>query len=108
MDKWCTSFIYKVYSINFNQTVFGEAFYLISSYGYIVLVVAVIILISGTIKRSGFFSKQTMLIFLGILVPLSGNLLGVFKIIETSIYVTPILFVILALCFSIAILNSKH
>lgn len=98
---------YKVYSINFNQTVFGEAFYLISSYGYIVLVVAVIILISGTIKRSGFFSKQTMLIFLGILVPLSGNLLGVFKIIETSIYVTPILFVILALCFSIAIFKFK-
>lgn len=98
---------YKVYSINFNQTIFGEAFYLISAYAYIVLIVGVTILISGTIKRSGFFSKQTMMIFLGILVPLAGNVLGVLKIIEMSIYVTPILFVILAICFSIAIFKFK-
>ena len=60
-----------------------------------------------SIKNSGFFSKQSLLIVLGVSVPVVVNILGTFKIIPMSIYVTPITFTITIICCAIAIFKFQ-
>ncbi|MEG0872992.1 MAG: histidine kinase N-terminal 7TM domain-containing protein [Clostridia bacterium] len=98
---------YKVYSINFSESEFGIFFYITTFFCYITLLIDMIILFVATIRRSGFFSKQSILIVLGILVPLIGNLLGVIQIVPMNIYMTPILFSVTSICFSLAIFKYK-
>lgn len=98
---------YVVYSTEFSTTQYGILFYFSSIYGYLILLVDVIILSIATIKRSGFFSIQFLLILLGILIPLTGNLLGVLNLIPSTIYVTPILFLATSICFALAIFKYK-
>lgn len=98
---------YVVYSTKFDQTQYGILFYFASAYGYLIMVADMVILSIATIKRSGFFSKQFMLILLGILVPLVGNVLGLLNIIHSTIYVTPILFLVTSICFALAIFKYK-
>lgn len=98
---------YEKYSVDFNSTTFGIAFNFISIYHYAILAIAMTILVYGNIKRSGFFSVQTMFLLIGILFPLILNLSGVLKIFETNIYLTPISFVIMVICFYVAIFKLK-
>lgn len=71
------------------------------------LIYSFIVLIRVAIKKSGFLSWQTGLIILGALAPIIPNLLGSIKVIPMTIYVTPIMFIITAICFYIAIIKLK-
>lgn len=95
---------YKVYSTNFNSTVYGVYFYSIHTiYSYALIGISAIMLMRCSVKNSTFFSKQSVLIFIGVLVPLVINVLGTFNIVNMSIYVTPISFAFTILCFALAI-----
>ncbi|MBO5413149.1 MAG: hypothetical protein J6A29_02415 [Clostridia bacterium] len=96
---------YKVYSTDFTQTVYGPYFYVSTIYTYSLYVISLVYLMLFSIKNSGFFSKQAMLIFIGCLIPLLTNCLGLFGIISMSIYVTPITFAIAILFIAFAILK---
>lgn len=98
---------YAYYSVNMNEAQFGAYFPIHSVYTYAILIIAIIIMVRASIKNSGFFSKQTALIVLGCLIPLVTNLLGTLKIIPMTIYVTPIMFVGTAICFTLAIIKYK-
>ena len=58
-----------------------------------------------SVKNSGFFSRQAILILVGTLVPIVANVLGTFSIVPMSIYVTPVTFTVLVICYSFAILR---
>ena len=94
---------YKVYSIEFSETVYGPMFIVHSIYAYATIFVATIIFIFTSMKKSGFFSKQTALIVFGCLIPIFANILATFKIVSLSVYITPVLFGITAICFTLAI-----
>lgn len=94
---------YKVYSTNFYDTVYGPYFYVHTIYSYILIGVALILLLKYSIKNSGFFSKQSILIFSGTFICISINMLGTFNIVPMSIYITPISFAIAIFFFTIAI-----
>lgn len=96
---------YKVYSTDFTQTVYGPYFYVSTIYIYSLYVISLVYLMLFSIKNSGFFSKQAMLIFIGCLIPLFTNCLGLFGIISMSIYVTPITFAFAILFIAFAILK---
>lgn len=98
---------YEVYSTNFGNTVYGPIFYPATIYCYIIIMISAAVTLVASIKRSGFFSGQSMLIILGILVPVIGNILGVIKIINMTIYITPILLAVTAICFYIAVIRLK-
>ncbi len=83
---------YEHYSINMNECVYGPWIYIHSLYSYICLLLGVIFLMRYSIKNSGFFSKQSVLIILGVSIPLIINILGSLQIIPMSIYITPISF----------------
>lgn len=98
---------YEHYSVDFQQNVYGPYATIHNVYSYVLLALGIIYMLKFSIKNSGFFSKQSLLIVLGVSVPLVVNILGTFKIIPMSIYVTPITFTITVICCAIAIFKFQ-
>ena len=98
---------YEQYSTNISDTVYGPYMVIHNIYSYILLGFGIIYMLKFSIKNSGFFSKQSLLIVLGVSVPVVVNILGTFKIIPMSIYVTPITFTITIICCAIAIFKFQ-
>lgn len=94
---------YVHYSENLNEMVYGWYLNVYIIYTYGLMLLSVIIIIKSSFKISGFFSKQSLLIILGISVPLITNILGTLKIIPMTVYITPISFAFTMLCFTFAI-----
>ena len=101
------NWFYIKYSTNINENVYGFYPTIHTIYSYVVLFVAIVYLLKYTIKNSGFFSKQSLLIVLGTLIPVVVNILGTFNIIPMTVYVTPICFAFTVICFAFAIFKFK-
>lgn len=93
---------YKYYSISMEYSEFGPYMTVHSIYSYALVFIACFMLIKYSIQNSGFFSKQSILIFIGALTPLLVNISGYIGIVSMSVYSTPISFTIGILCFAIA------
>lgn len=96
---WTNDFhhlFFKVYSTNMDEIVPGPMHIINAIYTYALLFWSITSLLKYTIKNSGFFSKQLILIVVGSLIPIIVNILGTFGIIHMTVYVTPI-------CFGLAI-----
>ena len=93
---------YKYYSISMEYSEFGPYMMVHSIYSYALVFIACFMLIKYSIQNSGFFSKQSILIFIGALTPLLVNISGYMGIVSMSVYSTPISFTIGILCFAIA------
>ena len=96
---------YKVYSSNLNEMVYGPYFYIHSIYTYGLLLISIGIMINSSLKNSGSFSKQTILIIIGTMFPILVNLLGTFKIYDMNVCLTPISFSIAVIFYTFAILK---
>lgn len=95
---------YVVYSASFQDTIYGPYFYIHTLYSYSLLIVGMLKLFFFSIKNSGLFSKQSILICIGFFCPIIVNILGsVFKLIPMTVFATPIAFSISIICFSLAI-----
>ena len=90
---------YKEYSINVQDTVFGPYFYVHSLYTYLLFAVDMYILIRNTLRHTSAFSMQTILISLGVLIPILFNILGMTAL-DMNIFATP-----LSLFFTIAFMS---
>ena len=104
---WTNDFhhlFYIKYAVLNSETVFGPYFPIHSIYTYALIFVGVFYLIRYSIKNTGFFSKQSVLLILGVIFPLVINIIGLFGV-EMSIYITPISFTTTVVFFSIAILK---
>ena len=93
---------YKHYSVSMEYSEFGLYMIVHSIYSYALVFIACFMLIKYSIQNSGFFSKQSILIFVGSLTPLLINISGYIGIVSLSVYSTPISFTIGILCFAIA------
>ena len=103
---WTNSYhhlFYEIYSINMSETIFGKYFLVHSLYTYGLILIGLLYLVRYSIKNSGFFSKQSILIIIGTLIPISINILGTFEIVNITIYATPISFSIGMMFYGIAI-----
>ena len=98
---------YKNYSVDFQINEYGPYATIHNVYSYALLAVGILYMLKFSIKNSGFFSKQSMLIVLGISIPVVVNILGTFKIIPMSIYITPITFTITILLCAISIFKFQ-
>ena len=98
---------YVEYSTVISEVKYGYYFYIHMIYTYGLLVIDFINIVVASIKKSGFLSSQTVLILLGELAPLLPNALGTLKVISMSIYITPMMFAVTAVCFYIAIIHLK-
>lgn len=98
---------YKHYSVDFQINEYGPYATIHNIYSYILLAIGIIYMLKFSIKNAGFFSKQSMLIIFGISIPVIVNILGTFKIIPMSIYITPITFTITIILCAIAIFKFQ-
>lgn len=94
---------YKSYSTNINECIYGKYITIHHIYSYSLLLIGAFYLIKFSIKNSGFFSKQSVLIVFGISIPIIVNVLGSFKLMPMTVYVTPITFTITIICCALAI-----
>ncbi|MGN1310505.1 MAG: histidine kinase N-terminal 7TM domain-containing protein [Clostridia bacterium] len=91
------------YSTNISEGIVGKYFYIHTIYTLLLYSVSILILIKYSIKNSGFFSRQALLITIGCSIPLIINLLGTFGLVKISVYVTPITFTFAILFIAFAI-----
>ena len=98
---------YIQYSTERNETIYGKYFTIHTIYSYVCIAIGLFYLVSSSVKTSGFFSKQSILILVGIAVPVTVNILFTLEIINLSIYITPISFAVAIICFAIAIFKFR-
>ena len=99
---------YKEYSIYLSKSVFGPALDFFTAYSYLLIILSFIVLLVTSIRKSGFVSLQTAFIILGLLLPTSVNIIGVFDAnLNVTVYITPTLFTATSICFYIAIFKLK-
>ena len=94
---------YKEYSIYPDKSVYGDFSYIYNAFSTGLLIISIVYLIRCSIKNSGFFSMQSILMTIAIIVPISINILSSFKIIGSTIYITPMSFSITIILLSFAI-----
>ena len=97
---------YKEYSMSLS-TAYGPWFYVHTYYTYLLFAIGLIKLLRYSIKNSGFFSKQAIMIIIGALAPISVNMLGSIGNLSVSIYATPIAFSVTLICFTIGIFKFE-
>ena len=93
------------YSIYHQESVLGWMFQVHTLFSYLFIVLGLFFLTRYSIKNSGFFSKQSILIQVGIAIPFVINILLTLKVLNLPIYYTPISFSIAIVCFSLAIIK---
>ena len=98
---------FKVYDITLNKCQFGPMFLINETYSYILYFISVVILINYFIKNYELFSQELNLFLVGIIFPLFLNLLGTLKLIEVTIYITPISYAISTICFTLALFKFQ-
>jgi PAS domain-containing protein len=91
------------YSFDESQIVYGKYFPIHSMFMYAYVLIGLYYLIFFSIKNSGVFSKQSLVIVLGTSFPLAVNILYSFKIVELSAAATPVSFTFAAICYIFAI-----
>lgn len=98
---------FKYYSTNMSDIVTGPMHTVNAVYSYLLLLLGVFYLLRYSIKNQGLFSKQSILILLGISIPVVLNFLGTCKILTMTVYVTPISFSLSMIFFAFAILKFQ-
>lgn len=98
----------QTYAINVSDVVLGPYFYVHMIYTYVLMLVAFIKITKESIRKAGFLSLGTIFIIIGACAPIFPNLLASLQLISMDTYITPILFLVTAICFYISIfkLNS--
>lgn len=96
---------YIQYPLDNSVAVVGKYFYLHVLYSYVCVLIGLYYLVYFSIKNSGFFSKQSILIFIGSMIPFGINILATLKIVNLNAYATPIAFSLAVLLYSFAILK---
>ncbi|MBR1539728.1 MAG: GHKL domain-containing protein [Clostridia bacterium] len=98
---------FKYYDINLNDCKFGPMFIVNEIYSYILYFLSIIELLRFFKKNSGLFAQQLNLFLVGILFPFVLNLLGTLKIIDLTVYITPISSAISIICFTLALFKFQ-
>lgn len=94
---------YVEYSTVFSEGKYGPFFHVTTAYSYLLFGIGLMYLAIHSIKNIRFYVWQSLLIFLGSLVPIVANVLGTVGLFNLSIYVTPICFSITILCYALSI-----
>jgi PAS domain S-box-containing protein len=84
---------------------FGAYFYLHSIYSYLCIMVGMGYLIVFSVKNAGFFSRQSILILVGIVISTGYNLLITVQIIDLPFHTNVISFFFTFLCIYLAIMK---
>ena len=103
---WTNDFhhlFYIKYSIIPDKTIYGKYFSIHTIYTLLLYIISLFNLVKYSIRNSGIFSSQAILMLISCLIPITINLLIGFGVISSSIYITPITFSLTLLLITLAI-----
>jgi len=95
------------YSFTSTEFVYGPYYLIHEFYSYSCILVGLWFLLSFSVKNSGFFSKQSLLIIVGMAVPLVVIILSTQKIVAMPVFYEDFSFSVAMLFFAIAIFKFK-
>lgn len=98
---------FEYYSILNNTVKYGDFFIIHTFISYLYIFVGIGLLAYSSIKTSGFFSKQSALIIIGVTLPLVVNILATLKILVLPAYSTVIAFSLAVLFFALSIFRYQ-
>lgn len=105
----CTNRYHKLFAEHFsvfaNENNWGVYFPIHAFYSYICIILGYTLLIYFSIKNSGIFSRQALLIVLGTILPLILNIFATLGFISADMFLVPISFMILMVFIWIAIIR---
>jgi two-component system, NtrC family, sensor histidine kinase HupT/HoxJ len=93
------------YSLMSSEIIYGAYFIVHTIYSYLCILVGLYFLVYFSIKNSGFFTKQSMLIFWGTLIPFLVDTLSTFKIVDAPVYIENIAISVAIVCYFFAIIK---
>ena len=95
------------YSLYSATAVYGPYFYFHSLYSYTCILLGIGHIVLFILRNSGLFSKQFLLVFLSILVPVIGNVLYSFGYADLSFSISACLFTVSSVCIFVAIFKYR-
>lgn len=98
---------YKVYSTQINEIEYGPYFYVYIIYTYLLIFISVIRMWKCSMDKTGVFSKQSWLLFLGTLIPILLSILSWLSILNLSIYFIPIFVTVALVCLFLSMTKIK-
>ena len=93
------------YSFISNDVIYGKYFIIHAIYSYVCLLLGMYYLVYFSVKNTGIFSKQSILILIGTIIPLVVNIVFTLKIFIVTQVATPITFSFGIICYFIAIVK---
>ncbi|MGE5329545.1 MAG: histidine kinase N-terminal 7TM domain-containing protein [Deltaproteobacteria bacterium] len=91
------------YSFISTEFVYGKYYMIHEIYSYLCIAVGLYYLLYFSIKNSGFFSKQSFLIMIGLLVPFVVIILSTQKMVAMPVFIENISFSVTTICLAFAI-----
>lgn len=98
---------FKKYDITLDNCEFGPLFIINEIYSNILYLIAIIKMLNYFGKNSGLFVSQLNLFIVGMIFPFLLNILGILKIINVTVYITPISLSISLICFTLALFRFQ-
>ena len=96
------------FSLNSSEAVYGAYYYFHSAYSYGCITAGIVLMLVSTTRNSGLFSKQSLLVILGIVVTAVPNMLYSFNIVEDLPFgVSAAGFTASLICFALAFLKYR-
>lgn len=89
--RWHNLFMIK-YSTSMAEVQLGPLFWVHNVITYVYIIIGLAFMLYTSLKSSGFFSRQSLMILVGIFIPFMINALTMYGIVEMPVYVTPISF----------------
>jgi len=105
---WTNSFhhlFFVHYSQQSSEIIRGPFSFAQAAYAYLLILFGLAFLLYFSIKNAGFFSKQSLLIAIGTIIPLAVDIAFVFQLYSFSMYYEPISFSFAVICIMIAIMK---
>lgn len=90
-----------------SSSVYGLYFYFHSFISYIYIIAGMYFIVYFSVRNSGFFSRKTFIILLGMIPALLVNIIGTLNFVDMHFNLTPISFSFTVMCFYIAIVKFE-
>ena len=98
---------FKNFSLYSTEAVYGPYFYFHSLYSYACILTGLAHIVLFTLRHSGIISKQFLLVFLSLIIPLAGNIMFSFGYADLPFSVSACLFTVSVVCIFVAIYKYR-
>ena len=98
---------FRSFSLNSVEAVYGPYFYFHSIYSYTCILIGILYMAFFSIQNTGIFTRQSLLVLIGFLVPLGGNTMYSFGLVNLPFSINACLFTVSIICMSVAFFKYR-